>query len=100
MDKKLTHIAIRPTISGKTIEWDDTGRGLHFDFQSINIKFSTYDLKEHKDIVVQTENESFTLKFLTLEIYNNAIKSKVTRPPSFENTEDLQNYYLNTYFGQ
>lgn len=91
-------LAIRPLVTGNEIAWEDTSSLRQFMITSIQTMPD--DLKESppKIIEVTTHNCTFTLKLLTLKLYNEKVKAHVAGQLSFDSEADLISYYLNTNF--
>lgn len=102
-DKKRGEIAIRPSFQGKNVTWDDTsnGRVVHLDAESphwTQLNKQSQNSLVEKISVVFKDHTSATLQYLTLDLYNEKLKSRVVGSPDFSSTEELQNYYLQTDF--
>lgn len=98
----MGRLAIRPSFLQKQATWDDTASGMivHLDASSPHWKEVSEKkpnaLLEKIDLIFR--KHQVTLRFLTLELYNEKLKSKVAGHPAFSSTEELQKYYLNTDF--
>ncbi len=49
-------------------------------------------------LVYNRTKRAITFQYLTLDIYNEKLKSKVAGHPSFSSTKEVQEYYLKTNF--
>lgn len=96
--RSLNPIAICPKIRDKMIEWGDTNKGTSLHYKRVNL--STNDSKDvPKTIEVITEDqEKIILTYLTLDLYNKHVRSRVAEQPNFKSEEELQNFYLNENF--
>ncbi|NGX59824.1 MAG: hypothetical protein KR126chlam3_00981 [Chlamydiae bacterium] len=102
--RPLGHIAIRPKFREQDVEWDDTSTGI-----SMRLDPTSHHWEQLKSqapnshlekiaFVYSKQKKQITLRYLTLELYNEKLKSKVAGKPSFSSTEELQKYYLSTDF--
>lgn len=90
---QLNPIVIRPHVVNDRVEWEDTDRGGYIKFQKIEIS------KTHKQIrITGKAGEVILLTLLTLKIYNEKLKHRVSGHPEFSSDDELMNYYLNTNF--
>ncbi len=103
-DRPLGHIAIRPKFMEHDAEWDDTSMGVavHLDDSSPHWEqvhtTSPENLIDRISLVYNRTKRAITFQYLTLDIYNEKLKSKVAGHPSFSSTKDVQEYYLKTNF--
>lgn len=97
-------IAIRPTVTGGIIWWEDTSRGTSVDFADLK-----FDGKGYVDslsrspttiAIVSSDNNTYLLTKLTLKLYNEKLKHEVAggESLSFKDDKSLQSYYLKTNF--
>lgn len=91
-------VAIKPEIKSSKITWMDTSRGKVVPLGSIdnieNLQKGVFDLIE----VTSERGEHYTLRKLTLKLYNEKVKPRVMLPPAFDSDEDVQNFYLKSDF--
>lgn len=96
-------IAIRPSIDGKKILWEDTSRGTSRTFTHIK-KISSQSGSEGTNaapdkIVFSTpKGETITLTKMTLKLYNEFLKTRVAECPDFDSDEAVKKHYLRTNF--
>ena len=103
-DRRLGHIAIRPKFREQDVEWDDTSTGMSMCLDPTShhweqLKSQAPNSRLEKiALVYNKQKKQITLRYLTLELYNEKLKSNVASSPSFSSTEELQKYYLSTDF--
>lgn len=101
-DRRIGHIAIRPKFQEKRAEWDDTSTGMTTRLADSSmhwqqLKQDSTPLLMKIDLVLYNYKH-LTLQYLTLEFYNEKLKSKSVGNLTFSSTEEVQQYYLNTDF--
>lgn len=97
----LNAVAIRPKIRNGRFSWEDTGKGTTVDIKDIKIDYQKAEGSENapKKITILTkEGQHITLTAMTVEIFNEKISPHVAKKPTFENLQDLVQYYLKTEF--
>ncbi len=96
-DKHFGRIAIRPRFFSDRAEWEDTSRGKVLFFDRL-----LTPLREEApaEIAIETPEGVVTLCILTLPIYNEKVKPYAWGSPSFGSDEELQEFYLNSYFAK
>jgi len=91
---KVGHVAIRPTFQEKIARWEDTSGN-----RTVRLSQPMKELPALPSrIELVFEKQITTLEYLTLELYNEKLKSKVVGSPTFSSTEEVQRYYLETNF--
>lgn len=99
--RPLNPIAIKPSIQGQEILWNDTGRGVLLQASHIVCE---YDKPSHSAafpdrIVITLESgATITLTALDLDLYYAKLKQNVAGQPNFETDQELRYYYLHTDF--
>jgi hypothetical protein len=91
-------VAIKPEIKASKIIWMDTSKGKVVSLGKIDnieiLKKGILDVIE----VTSERGEHYTLRKLTLQLYNEKVKPRVMLPPSFESDEAVQKFYLEKDF--
>lgn len=102
--ENLNPVAIRPTVRGNTIQWEDTSRGITLTFTQINSPSNpastaqASQLLPEKIVLKTPGNDSVTLEKMSLVVYNRFVKDRVAGNPEFGSDQELENYYLTTNF--
>lgn len=91
-------VAIRPEIFDDHIQWMDTSKGKIVRLERVDNIESFGNTTPDVIKITGKGGEHYTLKKLTLDIYNTNVKSRVMLPPSFNSTEEVQNFYLTADF--
>lgn len=90
-------LAIRPRFFSDHAEWEDTAKGKVLSFERL---LTPLEDEAPEQIAIQTSDGVVILSLLTLSIYNDKIKPYAWGSPSFASDEELQTYYLDTYFSK
>jgi len=78
-------LALDAKLRKDAVEWFDTSR---------DRMFKSVRVTEQDDAVeVETPNAKYTLRKLTIELYNRKVAGKVDGHPSFADTESVQRFY-------
>lgn len=90
-DPAVNPIAIRPTLYESRIEWMDTSKG--------KVLTGARSEAEPDRIEIFAKNGyRYTLRKLTLSLYNKHVKPKVMLPPTFTSDQEVQDFYLHKDF--
>jgi len=92
IDNRIS-IAIRPDIFDGRISWEDTSRGRTEIVTDVDLHEAP-----HKIVAKTRFNEKLTFVKLSLDEYNAKIRDWVYNKPTFDSTEALEKYYLETNF--
>lgn len=107
-------LAIKPHFENAEASWNDAsshGKFLNFSeiifsgYKANNPSEESSKLSEEyekqlpKKIVIKDTNTTYTLEFLTKELYDAHVRNYVAKKPSFTSTEKLQDFYLMQDFG-
>jgi hypothetical protein len=93
----MNPVAIRPQFYDKHALWEDTSRGTVFYLDTVKTELTEEAPKAIE--MISREGKRVTLRYLTLALYNEKVKAWVCGSPSFNSTEELQNFYLTESFG-
>ena len=92
-------VAIRPEISDARITWMDTSKGKVVELGTIdNIESLQQEPSPDVFEVTSVRGEHYTLRKLTLKLYNEKVKHRVMLPPTFSSDEAVQKFYLESDF--
>ncbi len=87
-------IAIRPIINEKFATWEDTSRYTKVELKSCFLDMNENEKFPNKISIVTKQGVVLTLHELTLTLFNEKIKSHVTKSPTFSSDEEVQDFYL------
>lgn len=99
--RPLNPIAIKPSIFGNKIKWNDTGRGQFIEASEIKCESPKKIDATHppEEIIIVTHTgDKIILKVLDLKTYNSKLRAHVEGHPNFDSDKELQDYYLHKNF--
>lgn len=95
----MNPIAIRPEIQDDLIMWYDTSRGKSLMVSQIRIEPENVGDSTPEKIVIKTKDGfQVILKKLDLDTYNTCVKNRTIGQKSFQSSQEIHDYYLNTNF--